>query len=211
MSATQCNELQLLLPDWIKEQERNTHHTLITKHLSLCSSCSNEAEGLKKLFMEIERDEAYIPPQQYFVNLLPRIHERIERKKKRAFYWRIIQFSAPVTAIIIFGFFLWNKPTPTISQTQPDFEMSEIFVNADSIDLQQYQQSPFAEEFATPIIAEQTILSDDDKNVIRTIVAENFSSSTIPSYVSENDDLLASLSDDEIEQLAQHIEQKLYK
>ena len=73
-----CKQVQILLPDWVQNKETQMTDEFF-HHLEACSTCNNEAKEMKQLFAQIENDSLLLPNEQYFVNLLPRIHQRIEK------------------------------------------------------------------------------------------------------------------------------------
>ncbi|MBS4027365.1 MAG: hypothetical protein KGZ58_01910 [Ignavibacteriales bacterium] len=202
----QCNEIKLLLPDWVKEKEHNTSHIIIQQHLMTCQNCTNEAEAMEQLFSRIDNDKQYVPTQQYFTNLLPHIHQRIERKRKQKYYWRIFQIATPVVALFVLFFI-----SPKFSSEQTftiENAVEGIIQSSDTDELRDFASTMLTEDYSLPVLQHHDILSQEDKNVVEALVAENPQNAQRYLRSLESDDApsLLQCTDEEAEQIALQLE-----
>lgn len=98
-------EIKLLIPDYITGNISDSNRSIVTQAL-------NESEELREVHSELKSSFDVVgsykfkePTQQYFINLLPRIHQRIEEREEKlavknpfAIWWKIL---VPVAAIIL--------------------------------------------------------------------------------------------------------------
>lgn len=202
-----CNEIQLQLPDWIRDRERSPFHKEIEQHLGACSDCRQEAEQFEQVFTMIHNDTPFIPSQTYFATLLPRVHERIEARQKKRKIMRFFSFATPIvaTAMLLFVFGPWFQKQP--------YKMDIDFRPALSDLNEQELQSILAtnEYISLDVFSAQAseIFNDIDREVVQTIVNEqNVSLAEIQQIVPDEIISLETLSDEQAEQLTTILEKK---
>ena len=75
------SDLVDFLNDWLSTEERQK----IEAHLSQCANCRAQAETLEKTFQTLRSAEEPAPPESYWRNFLPRLHQRISGREDRRF------------------------------------------------------------------------------------------------------------------------------
>jgi hypothetical protein len=207
MSNTHCNEIQMLLPDWIANKERDEHHETITQHLSHCISCKQEANAFEQLLISMKQEQQSAPQQQYFINLLPRIHQRIERKRKQQWYWRIVQIATSLATIVLVMVFGSRFKS---SEKTFDEKHQSLTQNISEDDLQDFASLNFEEEDFIFLQQEESLFSTDDSELLQTIVDEQPISPYAISSAFESDEKISweSLSDEDAQTLVSDLEKK---
>jgi|GEM_PF-1666772 len=206
MYNTHCNEIQSLLPDWIKNKESDEHNQEILLHLSHCDGCKQETMELEQTLTQMKQQYTS-PPQQYFITLLPRVHQRIEKKRKQNVYWRTAQAITSLAAIAIV--FIFGSLFKT-SEKSFDEKLQSITRDINETDLQDFASLDLTEEYLSPAQQEETIFSDDDIEVLQTLVDEHPPLLFTGASALENDEkiLLETLSDEDAQFLVSTLEKK---
>ncbi len=75
-------------------------------HLAICSSCRQEAEELRALLAEIEHEKAWKPSDNYLATILPRVHERLEKKHSATLPEWITRLAVPLASAAVIVVFL---------------------------------------------------------------------------------------------------------
>jgi len=96
-----CTDIQYDLPDFLQGKLSETQQVAIREHLVSCEQCRSEAEQLKEIFSELHHEKAWTPSETYWATLLPRIHQRIEKKSFRTIPEWIPRFAMPLSAAIV--------------------------------------------------------------------------------------------------------------
>ncbi len=202
-----CKEIQLQLPDWIHDREHSPLHQEIPQHLETCADCRTEAEQFEKIFTMFHNDTPFVPPQTYFATLLPRVHERITARQKKKKFIRIFAFATPIaaTAIIFFAFGSLFQS----QQQEADVDLRSVIT---SLNEQELQAIIATNDFiSSERYYERTadIFSDDDREVVRTIIEEqSVVASDIEPYAAEEIILLDKYSDEQAEHIAGILEKQ---
>lgn len=99
-----CSEVRREIPDYIFGKLPEPEHTAIGGHLATCPACKAEADELQTAFAGIAGEKPWEPDAAYWSTLLPRIHERIEKRRRRlipAWVTRALMPAAAALALII--------------------------------------------------------------------------------------------------------------
>ena len=97
-----CREIQNHLPDYFLGRVSDEDGRLIEEHLAHCQSCQAEAAELDRAFIALKQSETSLPPESYWQNFLPRLHERIEERKRSGLVFGIgRQFGPWIQKVLI--------------------------------------------------------------------------------------------------------------
>jgi hypothetical protein len=77
-----CHEIRYLLPDFVSNRTDEQENKSVQEHLQRCSSCSEEVLVLKQTFEAVASSGPSIPSETYWINFLPRLHDRLSDGKK---------------------------------------------------------------------------------------------------------------------------------
>jgi hypothetical protein len=77
-----CREIRYLLPDFVSDRSNEEENESVQEHLERCSSCREEGLLLKQTFKAVASSHTSIPPEAYWTNFLPRLHDRLSERKK---------------------------------------------------------------------------------------------------------------------------------
>src|SRR5260221_14107036 len=98
-------ELKYLVPDYISGLLSDAEKTLVENALKESDELKNFYEEVKGIFEFVSNVKFEEPPAQYFNNLLPRIHQKIELSSAKRFacsniaaIWKII---IPAVAVLL--------------------------------------------------------------------------------------------------------------
>lgn len=135
-----CRELKYLLPDYAKDKLEENEQLELLGHLEKCRKCAEEKTAIRAIFQQIEIEKAAQPPEIYWTNLLPRIHERISGKKKNALWGIASRAVIPAVTAIVAAFILirvftfdYSKDEQTITTAVTDNQIELSSDDADSL------------------------------------------------------------------------------
>lgn len=103
-----CKEVKYQLPDFIKSRLSDEENHQIAEHLKLCLICKGELASIEATFKKFDSENISEPSSSYWINLLPRIHSRIEESVKPKYTEWIVRTSIPAIAVVV-AFFLVIK------------------------------------------------------------------------------------------------------
>jgi hypothetical protein len=98
-----CREIRDLLPDFVSNRTNEEENTSVREHLELCSSCSEEVLVLKQTFEAVASSRTSIPPETYWTNFLPHLHDRLSdgRKTRRDLAPWVSKFLLPSAGLVV--------------------------------------------------------------------------------------------------------------
>lgn len=197
-----CKEIQIQIPDFIGKNLNEKEFNVVEKHIKTCTTCKNEVLEFQKLFTKIEDEKYFIPQENYFTNLLPKINNKIELKNRKT-KKLLIQFafsSSTFAAVLLI--FLFLLPTKT---SESDFATELNKINDE--ELLSYTETNSTDDEAIVEI-KKDIFTKEDASVLQHIVSQNTNIKTIEHIeifgVAELDSeeiLLADLTDEEIQKI----------
>ena len=197
-----CKEIQIQIPDFIGKNLNEKEFNVVEKHIKTCTTCKNEVLEFQKLFTKIEDEKYFIPQENYFTNLLPKINNKIELKNRKT-KKLLIQFafsSSTFAAVLLI--FLFLLPTKT---SESDFATELNKINDE--ELLSYTKTNSTDDEAIVEI-KKDIFTKEDASVLQHIVSQNTNIKTIEHIeifgVAELDSeeiLLADLTDEEIQKI----------
>lgn len=148
-------------------------------HLKTCGSCQKEIIEFKRVYEILDNDEVPVPEQGFFDKLRIRIRMK-EIILKPSPVWQITRIAAPVLAVLVVVFLIFNKPRGTIEITVP---ISSLLQNEDFnnllldriIDDKVVTHFTTLEDYFTPNIEEYlNEFSEDEKVEFIKIITEKF-------------------------------------
>ena len=101
-----CKKFQYAIPDFVQGKISGTEKTLMENHLAVCSSCRQEAEDFRTLFAEIGQETAWKPSGNYLATILPRVHERLDKKHSVPMPVWITRLAVPLASAAVIVVFL---------------------------------------------------------------------------------------------------------
>lgn len=105
------DDIRQLLPDFVYGKLLEDLEKKILEHIQTCKDCTEEVEQLKVLFANVEQEKIWNPSEQYFTALLPRIHQRIEKKRffdVPQWFQRLVLPLAALTVLVVFSIQLFT-------------------------------------------------------------------------------------------------------
>ncbi len=117
-------ELKYLIPDYITGQISDADKALIENALKESAELKEFHNELKSTFEFTETVKFEEPSPQYFSNLLPRIHQRIEEQESKKFSWDKIallwKVLVPVAAIVVIALVYYMVKQPNTQFTKDE-------------------------------------------------------------------------------------------
>jgi hypothetical protein len=133
------NVIRQHLPDFVNRKLFEDVEKKILEHIQTCKDCTEEVEQLKIFFTSAKRENAWVPPEQYFVSVLPKIHQRIEKKRFFDVPQGILRLVLPMAALVVMVvFFLQLFPVPS---TQRNTELQLLLQQMSVEELQQVDET----------------------------------------------------------------------
>lgn len=130
-----CDDIRYQLPDFICSMLSERENKTVLDHLATCKICSHETEELRLLLSRIDKEKAQAPSENYFISLLPEIHQLIEREKTKVSPAWMTRFAMPVAAVFVLVLFL-VRVIP-IRDHHSHEELRVLLEQLDSNDVQQ--------------------------------------------------------------------------
>jgi hypothetical protein len=106
------NHINILLPDYVRGILDKDDIVGVEEHLRNCSACQADLIRVREVLASIESAGVDSVPNAYFSSILPRVHQRLDRRKhfewsKNPFLNKVI---LPLGAAIVVSFVLWRMP-----------------------------------------------------------------------------------------------------
>jgi len=200
-----CKKFRYAIPDLVRGRLSDTEQTIVRDHLATCTLCQNEVEEFRSLFSEIEKEVTWKPSENYMATILPRVHERLDRKHSLSLPSWISRFAVPLASASVIVIFLTT--VLPINLNSPPSVTKAMLQSVSADDLSDYveQQSVVGvSEFST--IENRSKDSYEDKTILKNILMEEH-----PVYVflaSDQESIYDVVSDRDVEELIPMLEQK---
>lgn len=166
------DEIKLLLPDYITGSLNENERSIVENAIRSDSEIADIYNDMKNTLEFVETIKFEEPVPQYWNNLLPRIHEKIEAKQQKKLFknpvsviWKIL---VPVAAIILIAILykisispqnqiteknqnIINQETMKVDNTQPkvDIEKKENVSNKDENKTGKHEKPVFKKKLQT--------------------------------------------------------------
>ena len=166
-----CKKFQYSIPDFVHGKISDTEKSLMDNHLAICSSCRQEVEDFRTLFAEIGHETAWKPSDNYLATILPRVHERLDKKHSALLPVWITRFAVPVASAVVIVVFLTTifplNMTDSSSNTVPSFAR----VSTD--DLNEYVEQQSVVGVSEYSFTDNKVKdSNEDKIILKNILGE---------------------------------------
>lgn len=197
----------------------------LDRHLASCAGCRALLEDMNASLAQWKSDQPWAPPESYWNNLLPRIHERIaERERRRSNpFARIMSlarwFAVPAAALTVI-LVMTNKPSPAVFPTSQEIVAAVRALPADELtpafDHNQWegQFTSIAPDTSSLAMTEddQAELADllhDEDTQLSGITLNVTPLGTIQSESVDSDDALFASADDVFDAIQPRLEQSI--
>ena len=189
-----CAQVRIALPDYVRGKLAENERKTVAGHVDSCRDCSAECDDLRSLFSSLDAAGAWKPTEQYFASLLPRIHERIDRKQRRRLSEWTTRLVLPVSAAVVAVIVLVKTLSPEIGP-QPE-ESAGLLTQVPREELQQAEEQDMVVGMSAA--GESSLLANDTEVVKELLLNEN----RLASY-SEIDleNAVSALNDSELDRL----------
>ncbi len=192
-----CKEIKYLLPDYVKNKLEEYEQLEVSEHLEKCRKCAEEKAAIFAVLQQMDTQTIVQPSEIYWTNLLPRIHDRISRKKKNLLWEIASRGSIPLVTTIVAIFVLVRVFTSDysnveqLSTTHITENKAELYTeNGDSLS----REGLFLVDYLD--ITENNISSTD---VLQKIMLEE--NQVFESDQINNETTIHTLNDDEVNNL----------
>lgn len=170
----QCEHIQSLIPDAVRESASEEERTLVTQHIGQCSVCHAEYEQMHLLFSHLREMPKPDVPASYWNGLLPKIHERIE-ERKGIFHIpvEVMRYVLPCSAAVAVTIFMLNIGSHNVNNDAS--EIHSILSQLPSEEVQQLNQGDALTVLGEPVVmpTDQSTLASGDKDIIAQILQED--------------------------------------
>jgi hypothetical protein len=132
-----CNEVKKLLPDYLEGTLTDDEMSFVAQHLHECKDCPKELQSLQALLTQLEARNVKAPPEYYWTTLLPRIHQRIEERKKRRLPVWVPRFVFPMVGAALLVVIAIQVFSPERETVWTETGIRNVLQEMDSTELQQ--------------------------------------------------------------------------
>ncbi|HUL43193.1 MAG TPA: zf-HC2 domain-containing protein [Bacteroidota bacterium] len=101
-----CNLIRLSLPDYVRGRMPEGEKAAIEQHLATCTACREEEKEFRELFVTLGAEQGWKPSSAYFSGILPRVHNRIERKSRELLPAWIGKWAMPLASVAVLAVFM---------------------------------------------------------------------------------------------------------
>jgi len=200
-----CTDIKYTLADYLRGKVSQEEYSYITAHLVVCGSCRLDAESLSS-FLELVKDEKpWTPSDAYWIDILPKLHQRLEDRNIKYLPDWIVRFALPMAAAIVLIVFSVKYIAIAPSDTTETIQSALAQLSQD--ELQYYiEQQSIVDVIGDQLSNNGSIVSGDDKVILKNIIqVGNYSTESEFDYES----LLDSISEQEASNIISILEKKL--
>lgn len=167
-------ELKFLIPDYITGQINDADKTVIEKALLESPELREFHNEMKGVFGFVDKVKFEEPSPQYWANMLPRIHERIEKQEAKSLssgfswgkisaFWKVL---VPVAAVILIAVIYFAiKPSET-QMTKDDSRKKENIIKDTNSDRQKINKQEDTNDKKSP---ENIVKEKPEQNIEKVI------------------------------------------
>ena len=205
-----CKEVKYLLPDYVQGTISDDDISLVAQHLHECKDCPRELKSLQELYARLESRTESSPAASYWATLLPRIHERIDERKKHYVPRWAPRFVFPLAAaavivLVAIRLFSPSAGMPEMTRLSTGTGVREILQQMDSTEVQAIRSEFLASNNLITLIGESNPFSGDDE-----VLVEMLSGVRLSPLQSDVDtrSLVDNLTDEEADAIVSRLSQK---
>lgn len=162
-------ELKYLIPDYITGDINEADKLAVEDGLRQSEELRAFHAELSETFTFVSSIKQEEPAPQYWANLLPRIHERMEAEESKKFSWANIsavwKVLVPVAAIVMIAL-VYYLVQPSDTQITKDDKKTE---QKDTNKPKQEKQDPNEQNKQQPETNEQKVIQPDENNIVKEV------------------------------------------
>jgi hypothetical protein len=101
-----------LLPDYVRGLLDDKTSSRVKQHVDRCGQCHSDWRELQSTMNAIADQNFVVPSKTYFSSILPRIHDRLEKRAKSSWIFNplLSKVALPLSAAIVFVVLAWHVP-----------------------------------------------------------------------------------------------------
>lgn len=200
-----CREVDFLLGEYYENSLDLNERKMVEKHLGECENCRLRLKEMEQTYQLLEKESIPQPEESFWVNFLPEIRARIEKKQKpkeKLVPKSRLAFSIlSVLTVAIIAFHLFSVDRENIAQRRLEQSGEGILIESDF--------SSYAEQLANAISSEgdssislEIVLSESDRqnlDLTETLLKDD--------YLSQEDlgSILNELNSEELKRLEENV------
>jgi len=98
-----CQEVRELLPEFLSNRADEGEKKVVQEHLERCVACREQSVALRETFDTLGSALAPNPPETYWRNFLPRLHDRLseERRTRPELASWVYRFLVPSAGLLV--------------------------------------------------------------------------------------------------------------
>lgn len=104
-----CRDIKYCLPDFVRGKSPEDEAPFITEHLTACESCSHEADELSAFVGDLSVRAVAVPADAYWLSVLPRLHERLEKRRSMKLLPGSIRLILPLSVAVMLVVILTSR------------------------------------------------------------------------------------------------------
>ena len=166
-----CKKFRYSIPDFVHGKISDAEKSVMDNHLAICSSCRQEVEEFRALFAELGNHVAWKPSDNYLATILPRVHERLDKKHSATLPVWMTRFAVPLASAAVIVVFLTTISPLNITDSSSNSFSSLARVSTDDLNEYVEQQSVVGvSEFS--FTDNKVMDSNEDKIILKNILGE---------------------------------------
>jgi len=202
-----CRDVTFGLPDFVGGKLLESEKAQIISHLESCHECRLEVEQLQMVFSLLREQQPVHPPEQYWVSLVPRIHERIGKKPGSAYPEWLPRFILPAAAAIVLAAVLIDfSPKANFNDLQ-DLSAFLIQMPSDELQLVNEQQRYTGILEPANLLSELPATPADDKEALAELLQGDDGLGAVQNMDPES--TVRALSSQDVDEFVTILQQKL--
>ncbi|HLX12441.1 MAG TPA: zf-HC2 domain-containing protein [Bacteroidota bacterium] len=154
-----CKDYQYQLADFAARRLPTDEQEAIAEHLRECSACAAQSASFSAAFERIATDAPAAPPDAYWNNFLPRVHERLAQRHDSEFvvfaWLQKLALPAGVVILVLSMTQFFGR----ISNTVPG-DLTSIVQQLPADDVSKIQDAQAADNFFEPVLATEAPAND---------------------------------------------------
>jgi len=130
--------VQYDLMDYLANRLDAQNHLRISQHLQKCSDCNHEYIELSATVTVLKQNRTIAPASVYFTSILPRVRERLNRKRSSRIYRDgFTKIFLPLAVSVFLVIILVRNPVETISEPAQTEGLHQAVIDLNEVEVLQ--------------------------------------------------------------------------
>ena len=164
-----CSRITALLVHYNENSLTAKEKKMVEDHLRLCLNCREELKEIQTLFEVLEREKTERVEENFWINFVPQVRERIDQVSQPKSAWSLFPLLAPrlglVIALLLVGVILFSNDYRFANRVAPEFQEETTYSLYDFQDSEDQLAEILSSVEATDQVG-NLILKNDEKTIL---------------------------------------------